>query len=130
MEIVFTSRFLKDLKDVKMPKHKKATDEVIETIKNAPDFVKLHELLDIKKLNPGLGGYRIRYTNNPEYRIRFDILEDASDRSVKKVELQRCLTREDYEKYAHRKINESTTPKSRKQMMIISESQYKRLFKL
>lgn len=128
MEIVYTSRFLKDLKDVKMPKHKKATDDVIETIKIAPDFVKLHELLDIKKLNPGLGGYRIRYTNNPEYRIRFDILEDASDKSKKKVELQRCLTREDYEKYAHRKINESVQNK-RKQLMVISESQFKRLFK-
>jgi mRNA-degrading endonuclease RelE of RelBE toxin-antitoxin system len=129
MEIVYTSRFLKDLKDIKMPKHKKATDTVIETIKTAPNFVKLYELLDIKKLDVGLGGYRIRYTNNPEYRIRFDILEDASDKSIKKIELQRCLSREDYEKYAHRKINESTTPKLRKQLMVISESQFERLFK-
>lgn len=129
MEIVYTSRFLKDLKDIKMPKHKKATDTVIETIKTAPNFVKLYELLDIKKLDVGLGGYRIRYTNNPEYRIRFDLLEDASDKSIKKIELQRCLSREDYEKYAHRKINESTTPKSRKQLMVISESQFDRLFR-
>jgi mRNA-degrading endonuclease RelE of RelBE toxin-antitoxin system len=128
MEIVYTSRFLKDLKDVKMPKHKKATDDVIETIKISTDFVKLHELLDIKKLNPGLGGYRIRYTNNPEYRIRFDVLEDASDKSKKKIELQRCLSREDYEKYAHRKINESVQ-RVRKQLVVISESQFERLFK-
>lgn len=127
MEVVFTSRFVKDLKNIKSAKHKKATDEVVNTIQNATDFVQLHTLIDIKKLNTGLGGYRIRYTNNPEYRIRIDLLENAQDKTKKVVELQRCMTREEYEKYAKRKINESIELNSKKLTVVLTESQFKRL---
>jgi uncharacterized protein YlaN (UPF0358 family) len=122
MEIEYTARFLKDLKDINIARGKKDTDKVISLIKQAPDWQTLNKVLDIKKYNEGLGGYRIRYSNKPEFRIRFDLV-DSDDKKTKKILLQIVLPREKYEKYAHRSINEST--QERRMKIIISEAQYK-----
>ena len=118
MEIIYTARFLKDYNDIKEKRGKKDTDKVISLIQAAPNFVELNKMIDIKKLNAGIGGYRIRYSNKPEYRIRVELVGD-------KIELLLVLPREKYEKYAHRALNESVTSKPIR--YIISESQLKNL---
>jgi mRNA-degrading endonuclease RelE of RelBE toxin-antitoxin system len=118
MEIIYTARFLKDYNDIKEKRGKKDTDKVVSLIQAAPNFIELNKMLDVKKLNVGLGGYRIRYSNKPEYRIRFDIVDN-------KIELQLVLTREKYQKYAHRPLNEST--ESKPMTLIVTESQLRYL---
>ena len=118
MEIVYTARYLKDYNDIKEKRGKKDTDRIISLIQAAPNFIEMNKMMDIKKLNVGLGGYRIRYSNKPEYRIRFELLDG-------KIELQLVLTREKYQKYAHRPLNESIDSKPLR--IIVTESQLKHL---
>ena len=118
MEIIYTARFLKDYNDIKEKRGKKDTDKVISLIETAPNFIDLNKILDIKKLNAGIGGYRIRYSNKPEYRIRINLIDN-------KIELLLVLPREKYEKYAHRTLNESVKLKPMK--FIVTESQLKYL---
>lgn len=124
MKIEYTPRYIKDYSNIKDARAKKDTDKVERLINTSLNFVELHKLLDIKKYDPGLGGYRIRYSNKPEWRIRFELIDDTVNPKEKVVKLQMVLPREKYEKYAHISINESIETPFK---IIISESQYIRL---
>ena len=118
MKIEYTPRYLKDYGDIKDARAKKETDKVERIIGNANNFMELHKMLDIKKY-PDLGGYRIRYSGKPEWRIRFDLVEDPKTKE-KVVKLQVVLPREKYQKYAFKSINESIGSNLK---MIITEDQ-------
>lgn len=124
MKIEYTPRYIKDYSNIKDVRAKKDTDKVERLINMAPNFIELHKLLDIKKYDPGLGGYRIRYGGRPEWRIRFDLIDDPINPKEKVIKLQMVLPREKYEKYAHISINESIDKPFK---VIITETQYKRL---
>lgn len=118
MKIEYTPRYLKDYGDIKDARAKKETDKVERIIGNANNFMELHKALDIKKY-PDLGGYRIRYSGKPEWRIRFDLVEDPQTKE-KVVKLQVVLPREKYQKYAFKSINESIGSNLK---MLITEDQ-------
>ncbi len=124
MEIQYTARYIKDYSDIKDKRAKKDTDRVENLIRSASNFIELNRVLDIKKYDPGLGGYRIHYSGKPEWRIRFDLI-DSNDKRNKTIQLQIVLPRERYEKYAHTKINESILDRNLK--LVISERQLKLL---
>ena len=123
MKIEYTPRYLKDYADIKDARAKKETDKVEKIIRIANNFMELHKMLDIKKY-PDLGGYRIRYSGNPEYRIRFELIDNPENPREKVIKLQMVLSREKYEKYAHKSINESIEKRMR---IIITESQLRLL---
>lgn len=125
MKIEYTPRYLKDYSDIRDVRAKKDTDKVERMIGMANNFVELHRLLDIKKYDTGLGGYRIRYSGRPEWRIRFELVEDPENPKEKVVKLQVVLPREKYQKYAHTSLNENKSSKNVK--MKITESQLKML---
>ena len=120
MKIEYTPRYLKDLSDIRDKRAIKDTEKIERLINMSPNFVELHKIIDIKKYDPGLGGYRIRYSGNPEYRIRFELIDDPEKPREKIIKLQMVLSREKYEKYAHKSINESLEKRMR---IIITESQ-------
>lgn len=124
MKIEYTPRYLKDLSDIRDKRAIKDTEKIERLINMSPNFVELHKIIDIKKYNPGLGGYRIRYSGNPEYRIRFELIDDPEKPREKIIKLQMVLSREKYEKYAHKSINESLEKRMR---IIITESQLRLL---
>jgi hypothetical protein len=107
---------------IKNSRGKEETEKVISKIQNAKDFSELNILLDIKKYI--VGGYRIRYSGKPEMRIRFSLLPNPLDETKKIIELRFVGTREEYEKIAHKPMNES---KRSKRVIIINDSQFKRL---
>jgi hypothetical protein len=127
MKIEYSARYLKDFRDIRDPKAIKATEAVEKKINMAKNIVDLYKFLDIQKYDTGLGGYRIRYGGRPEYRIRFELLDDPSNPREKIVLLQLVLTREKYQKYAHTSVNESVQPSRLR--IVITESQL-RLLKL
>jgi hypothetical protein len=118
MKIEYTPRYLKDYADIKDARAKKETDKVEKIIRIADNFMALHKMLDIKKY-PDLGGYRIRYSGRPEWRIRFDLVEDPQTKE-KLVKLQIVLPREKYQKFAFKSINESV---KRYLKILINEAQ-------
>ena len=124
--MIYTSKFLKQLNKIKNKRSKEDTDDILNKIQSASNFVDLHNVLDIKKYQID-GTYRIRYSNNPEYRIRFDLV-DRKDKGHA-IELLLVMSREDYGLWDTRaikeSINESQTPKLR---VIVTESQFSRLF--
>ena len=122
MDIQYTPKFLKLMSKIKHSRGKEETEKVISKIQNAKDFSELNILLDIKKYI--VGGYRIRYSGKPEMRIRFSLLSNPLDETKKIIELRFVGTREDYEKIAHKPMNES---KRGKRVIVISDSQFKRL---
>jgi mRNA-degrading endonuclease RelE of RelBE toxin-antitoxin system len=128
MRIEYTSRYLRDYRDIRDPRAKKATDAVEKKINESPNLLELFKVLDIQKYNPDLGGYRIRYSGKPEYRIRFDLLDDPEDPKEKIILLQLVLPREKYQKYAHSSINESVD--SSRLKIVITESQLQMLKQL
>lgn len=127
MQIQYTARFLKSMSKIKDKRMIKDTEKVLSRIQQAENFVELYKILDINKLEEGLGGYRIRYSGKPEMRIRFDLLSDPMDKNKKTVELQFVGTREEYEKYAHKSMNESV---SKKMIIFITEEQFKKVLTL
>ena len=124
MEIIRTSHYIKELAKVRDAKAMKNILKVEEKIAGAQKFTDLFALLDIKKYDPGLGGYRIRFGNNPEWRIRFDLINSPEDPTKKVIELQLVLPREKYEKYAHRSVRESV---EKKLVILVTESQLKKI---
>jgi hypothetical protein len=124
MKIEYTSRYIKDYSDVRDQRAKKDIDKVVNVIRTTDNFVHLFRFLDIKKYDSGLGGYRIRFSNKPEWRIRFDVLDDYEDKRNKIIQLQMVLPREKYEKYAHKSINEQIEDPIK---IILTESQISRL---
>lgn len=128
MRIEYTSRYLKDYRDIKDPRARKATDAVEKKINEAPNFIELYKVLDIQKYDTGLGGYRIRYGGKPEYRIRFELLDDPENPKEKIILLQLVLPREKYQKYAHTSVNESV--ESPRLKIVITESQLRLLKQL
>ncbi len=122
MDIQYTPKFLKLMSKIKHSRGKEETEKVISKIQNAKDFSELNTILDIKKYV--VGGYRIRYSGKPEMRIRFSLLSNLLDETKKIIELRFVGTREDYEKIAHKPMNES---KRGKRVIVISDSQFKRL---
>ena len=124
MEIIRTSHYIKELAKVRDAKAMKNILKVEEKIAGAQKFTDLFALLDIKKYDPGLGGYRIRFGNNPEWRIRFDLINSPEDPTKKVIELQLVLPREQYEKYAHRSVRESV---EKKLVILVTESQLKKI---
>ena len=124
MKIEYTPRYLKDLSDIRDKRAIKDTEKIERLINISPNFVELHKIIDIKKYDPGLGGYRIRYSGNPEYRIRVELIDDLENPREKVIKLQMVLSREKYEKYAHKSINESIEKRMR---IIITESQLRLL---
>jgi hypothetical protein len=127
MKIEYTARYLKDFRDIRDKKALKATESVERKINMAANIVELYRLLDIQKYDTGLGGYRIRYGGKPEYRIRFELVDDPENPKEKMVLLQLVLPREKYQKYAHTSVNESV--ESPRLKIIVTESQL-RLLKL
>jgi hypothetical protein len=125
MKIEYTPKYIKQFADIKDARAKKETIKVEKSIAAAENFIELHKLLDIKKYDPGLGGYRIRYSNKPEWRIRFELIDDPINPKDKIIKLQLVLPREKYQKYAHTSVNESVDGEPYK--IMITESQYKRL---
>jgi hypothetical protein len=128
MEIEYTARYLKDYLDIRDKRAKKDVDKVINFIRAAETPMDMYKYLDIKKYDPGLGGYRIRFGSKPEWRIRFDFIDDLKNPKQKIVQVQLVLPREKYEKYAHRSINESVGDKPFK--IVITEKQLNRLMEL
>ena len=122
MDIQYTPKFLKLMSKIKHSRGKEETEKVISKIQNAKDFSELNTILDIKKYV--VGGYRIRYSGKPEMRIRFSLLSNPLDETKKIIELRFVGTREEYEKIAHKPMNES---KRGKRVIVISDSQFKRL---
>lgn len=122
MDIQYTPKFLKLMSKIKHSRGKEETEKVISKIQNAKDFSELNTILDIKIYV--VGGYRIRYSGKPEMRIRFSLLSNPLDETKKIIELRFVGTREDYEKIAHKPMNES---KRGKRVIVISDSQFKRL---
>ena len=122
MDIQYTPKFLKLMSKIKHSRGKEETEKVISKIQNAKDFSELNTILDIKKYI--VGGYRIRYSGKPEMRIRFSLLPNPLDETKKIIELRFVGTREEYERIAHKPMNES---KRSKRVIIISDSQFKRL---
>lgn len=118
MQIEYTTRFVKDLADIKDKRAKKDTEKVLSIIRSSENFVDLYKMLDIKKYEFH-GGYRIRYSGKPEWRIRFDLKDDATDPKKKVILLQLVLPREKYEKYAHTSVNES----KEKVKLLVTEEQ-------
>lgn len=118
MRIEYTPRYLKDYADIKDARAKKETDKVERIIGAANNFMELHKMLDIKKY-PDLGGYRIRYSGKPEWRIRFELVDDLQTKE-KVVKLQIVLPREKYQKFAHKPVNESIEKNTK---IIITEKQ-------
>jgi hypothetical protein len=128
MKIEYTARYLKDFRDIRDKKAIKATEAVEKKINSVNNIVELYRVLDIQKYDTGLGGYRIRYGGKPEYRIRFELIDDPENPKEKMVLLQLVLPREKYQKYAHTSVNESVeTPRMR---IVISESQLRLLKQL
>ena len=125
MKIEYTPKYTKQFADIKNPRALRDTIKVEKLIESAENFIQMCKLLDVKKYDPGLGGYRIRYSNKPEWRIRFELVDEPSNPREKIVKLQLVLSREDYEKYAHKSVNESNELEGLK--LIISESQYQSL---
>ena len=125
MKFEYTPRYVKQFADIKTERALKDTLKIEQIIANAPNFIELNKMLRIQKYNAGLGGYRIRYGGKPEWRIRFDLIDDPSNPKEKMIVLQLVLPREKYEKYAHTSVNESVERAPCK--IIISEQQYKRL---
>jgi hypothetical protein len=124
MKIEYTPRYLKYLSAIREKRAKKDTEKIERLINMSPNFVELHKIIDIKKYDPGLGGYRIRYSGNPEYRIRFELVDDPENPKEKVIKLQMVLPREKYEKYAHTSINESV---EKRMKIMITESQLRLL---
>jgi hypothetical protein len=120
MEIQYTPKFMKLMGKIKNTRGKEETEKVISKIQNAKDFSELNILLDIKKYI--VGGYRIRYSGKPEMRIRFSLIPNPLDETKKIIELRFVGTREEYERIAHKPMNESIR---KKKVIIVSESQYK-----
>ena len=120
MDILHTSHYLKDYSKITDQKVLKDIKKIEERIASVDKFTDLFNLLDIKKYDPGLGGYRIRFGGRPEWRIRFDIVDNPIDKSKKIIELQIVLPREKYEKYAHRSITESV---ENKLIIVLTEAQ-------
>jgi hypothetical protein len=118
MRIEYTPRYLKDYADIKDVRAKKETDKVERIIGTANNFMELHKMLDIKKY-PDLGGYRVRYSGKPEWRIRFELVDDLQTKE-KVVKLQIVLPREKYQKFAHKPVNESIEKNTK---IIITEKQ-------
>jgi hypothetical protein len=77
--------------------------------------------LDIKKYDRGLGGYRIRFSNKPEMRIRFELVNDPEEPSGKALKFQICLTRERYEKYAHKAVDINENYNKNMKIMLTEE---------
>lgn len=125
MEIEYTSRYLKDYGDIRDKRAKKDTDNVERKIREAQNFIELNKILDIKKYE--IGGYRIRYSGKPEWRIRFELVPNPSDNKQQMIKLQLVLPREKYEKYAHKKLDESIVGKSLR--IVINENQFEFLKK-
>ena len=105
MKIEFTKHYLKDFQTLTDKKQVEAVNKVVKTVEESPNFLDLMQKIDIKKYNKGLGGYRIRFSNNPEMRIRFELENDNTEPTGKKLKFQICLPREKYEKYAHVAVN-------------------------
>ncbi len=122
MDIQYTPKFVKLMSKIKNARGKEETEKVISKIQNAKDFLELNNVLDIKKYI--VGGYRIRYSGKPEMRIRFSLIPNPMDETKKIIELRFVGTREEYEKIAHKPMNESV---KKKRVIIVSESQFKRL---
>ncbi len=127
MEIIRTSHYIKEMSKIQNAKALKNILKVEEKIAAAEKFTDLFALLDIKKYDPGLGGYRIRFGNNPEWRIRFDLIDSPTDNTKKAIELQIVLPREKYEKYAHRSVKESV---ERKLIILVTEEQLNKLMSI
>lgn len=128
MKIEYTSRYLKDFGDILDPKAIKAVEVVERKINLASNIIDLYKMLDIKKYDVSVGGYRIRFGGRPEYRIRFELVDDLNNPREKTVLLQLVLTREKYERYAHTSVNESVEPSRFK--IMITESQLRLLKQL
>lgn len=121
MKIEYSPRYLKDFRDIRDKRAIKATEAVERKINMSPNFVELFKVLDIQKYDTGLGGYRIRYGSKPEWRIRFELMDDPENPKEKMLYLQLVLPREKYQKYAHTSVNESV--ESSRMRIIITESQ-------
>lgn len=125
MKTVLTSKFVKQLGKIKNKKSKEDTDKVLKLINDAKDFVELHNQLDIKKYQLA-GGYRIRYSNNPEMRIKFTYeVPEKKKNEENYLQLLWVGTRSDFDQQAI-SMNESVI---RRQVIIISESQYEMIKK-
>lgn len=114
MEIEYHTKYLRQYKKL-TPKQQKQTDQIEEIIRMSDNFEKLFQQLDIKKFVKDLGGYRIRYGNNPELRIRFDY-----NKETKKIELFMVMTREDFNNFTTKSLNEESDKKTK---ILITERQ-------
>lgn len=122
MQVILTPKFVKLLGKIKEKRGREETQKIISKIQDAKDFNELHNTLDIKKYE--IGGYRIRYSGKPEMRIRFALIPDPSDETKKIPELRFVGTREEYERIAHKPMNESF---QKRRVYVLTESQIKLL---
>jgi hypothetical protein len=123
MEIIYTPKFIKLFKKIRDKRSKEDTDKVLSKLKIADDFSEVNNILDIKKYSV-ISGYRIRYSYKPEMRIRFSLETSPIDETREILKLTWIGTRADYDKTLGESINESFV---KKQIFIISESQYQKL---
>jgi hypothetical protein len=133
MEIVYTSKFLRLLKKIKEKKAKIDTERVLDIIRNAND------IRDLYKSYPNVNietkpysiddSYRIGYSNNPSMRIRF-CLNDNPNKKGKDAVLYLVMTKQDYKPWETTPINCNNLNESTQKRLkiVISESQFKRLF--
>jgi uncharacterized FlgJ-related protein len=83
MELEFTSRFIKLRFKIRNQRSIKDTDKVMETLRSTLNMFELHKVLDLKYRVID-DTYRIRYSNKPEMRIIFRIMEVDSQPLEKK----------------------------------------------
>ena len=133
MEIVYTSKFLRLLKKIKEKKAKIDTERVLDIIRNAND------IRDLYKSYPNVNietkpysiddSYRIGYSNNPSMRIRL-CLNDNPNKKGKDAVLYLVMTKQDYKPWETTPINCNNLNESTQKRLkiVISESQFKRLF--
>ena len=133
MEVVFTPKFIRLLKKIKDKKSKIDTDKVIEIIRNANDIRDLYKNypdINIETKPYGIdGSFRIGYSNNPSMRIRFCLNDNPFNKS-KEVVLYLVMTKQDYKPWETTPINCNNLNESTQKRLkiVISESQFKRLF--
>lgn len=125
MELLFTKKFLKLKKKIRNQKSLKDTDKIITDLNSKSNLFEIqNSSLDVKKRVID-ETYRVRYSNNPEMRILFRVIDKSTATNKKQVlEMLWVGSREDYEIYSHNAINEEINTKI---VIFITESQFNKL---